>query len=381
MSTESGAEHDFDAADLGGGRKLPPLLFATSRDALGAKFGPERVAKLLDGLRAAGHSVVDTIPVGTLWAATAAAPIHAALARNPVEGVIILGGYDVMPAEVMDCIPYDIRRIIKPQVDPGDDFFVWSDDIYADTDGDNFAELPVSRIPDGNDFQLVTRALRAQPARHPHQRAGISNAYRPFAAGVFKQLPGAGKMVASEPFSTADHNWYSMCADRLYLVLHGGAENGARYCGQRKDESLVEAVNLEVVPETDGTIILSGVCWGALLVDQLPRDYSRGQLVTPRTADNSIALRFLRHGALAFVGTTGAHHSPITKPFQYLSGVLHRDFWAETVAGTAPAPALLRAKELFANGLPRFPVTPSTLPLYAQELKALRQFTCLGLGW
>jgi hypothetical protein len=366
---------DFDAADLGGGRTLPPLIFATSRLALATRYSAEPVDRLLDALRTAGHQVVDSLD-GTRPAREAAASVLDALGKGLANGVVLLGGYDVIPPDWIDCIPADMRLRVSSRVDPDDDFLVWSDDAYADTNNDTFAEHPVTRIPDGGDFRLLLRALRATNAPSSLEKAGIRNAYREFAQPIYARLPGTQAMERSEPY--ASHLAYPLVADRLYLMLHGRADDATRFWGETKSGGHLEAVNVNMVPTSAGSLVFSGACWGALIVEERARNYSPGLHLTPRTPSNSIALAFLAGGATAFVGSTGAHHSPLDKPYQYGSGVLHQDFWERSMAGDRPAVALFRAKEAFGNGLPHH---RSRLSDVALELKVLRQFTCLGLGW
>jgi len=366
---------DFDAADLGGGRTLPPLIFATSRTALEAKYGVEPVRQLLDALRTAGHQVVDSID-GTRPAREAVAPVLAALQKDQTDGVVLLGGYDVVPPNWVLCVPEDMRIKLDSRVDPDDDYVVWSDDAYGDTNDDTFAEHPVSRVPDGGEFGFMLRALRAANRPTGLEKAGIRNAYREFAQPIYARLPGGQAMERSEPY--ACHLPYPLTADRLYLMLHGRADDATRFWGETKSGGHLEAVNLDMIPRTAGNVVFSGACWGALIVEQRALNYSPGQRLTPRTPRNSIALAFIAGGATAFVGSTAAHHSPLDKPYQYGSGVLHQDFWGQSLAGDGPAVALFRAKEAFGNGLPHNRSRPSDVAL---ELKVLRQFTCLGLGW
>jgi hypothetical protein len=91
-----------------------------------------------------------------------------------------------------------------------------------------------------------------------------------------------------------------------------------------------------------------------------------------------MALSFLRRGALAFVGCTGAHYSPVDEPYDYFGGPMHRAFWTTIGAGEPPARALFAAKQEYARNLPHGLTRP--IPV-AVEYKTLRQFTCLGLGW
>ena len=99
----------------------------------------------------------------------------------------------------------------------------------------------------------------------------------------------------------------------------------------------------------------------------------------PRTVRSSIALAALRNGARAFVGSTGINYSPTQRPYDYFAAPLHTAFWRGINAGIAPARALLEAKHAFALGMPHIGRRGSLEE--AIEVKTLRQYTCLGLGW
>jgi hypothetical protein len=92
-----------------------------------------------------------------------------------------------------------------------------------------------------------------------------------------------------------------------------------------------------------------------------------------------MALSFLNRGARAFIGCTGTHYSPEGDDTTYYGAPLHLGFWQRYFAGSAPAQALFDAKTEYLRGIPhrktRDPVDT------AREMKILRQFTCLGLGW
>lgn len=57
---------------------------------------------------------------------------------------------------------------------------------------------------------------------------------------------------------------------------------------------------------------------------------------------------------------------------------MHDAFWAEIAAGHPPADALFRAKKKYLADWPHGLKDPFN---QAAEMKILRQFTCLGLGW
>src|SRR3546814_15732065 len=77
-------------------------------------------------------------------------PFDVARLASGSAGVVILGGYSVIPALSVDTLPPRIRRQIETArpADP-DTYGVWSDDPYGDLAGRGAPALPVYRIPDG----------------------------------------------------------------------------------------------------------------------------------------------------------------------------------------------------------------------------------------
>jgi hypothetical protein len=97
-----------------------------------------------------------------------------------------------------------------------------------------------------------------------------------------------------------------------------------------------------------------------------------------KTPNASMALSVLRRGALAYVGCTGAHYSPVDAPYGYFGGPMHRSFWKGIGEGRGPAQALFDAKAQYASEMPHGMNRPLEVAI---EYKTLRQFSCLGLGW
>jgi beta-lactamase superfamily II metal-dependent hydrolase len=361
---------------LAGGRPLPPLLFVTSSHALGPRIGTDAAARLVEALGRQGAALEDLPAESLTDAATAARSVQEALRRRrDLQGVVLIGGYDVLPSQRFDALDPELRAAVQEEVteDP-DDFLVWSDDVYADLDGNRFPELPVSRIPDGGSASLLWAALQAGPPSFERRRSGLRNSARPFAEQVFQRLPGPGDLLASTPVRF-DRDPPQLAAERVYLMLHGDHQDATRFWGEGEP---VEAVNVGLVPDAAGAVVFSGCCWGALPVVEPAVSAPLGEPVTPHNADSSIALRFLHGGANAFVGCTGAHYSPLKAPFSYFGGPLHEAFWSSLDAGQPPARALWEAKVAYLDKIPHGrPGTASR----AIEHKILRQFTCLGLGW
>lgn len=359
---------------IAGGRELPPLLFVTSRDALMANVGEAEASSALAAIRDAGLLLVDDLPVGDVQLALGT--VRGALQRNSeIEGVVILGGYDVVPARRLDVLPPRLRTQLGVTSDP-DDFVVWSDDAYGDREDDLIPELPVTRIPDGRAADLLFAQLRADDASRPAPRRGVRNVARPFAEEIFRHVPGDEGLFISKPTTYDFVPPPQLDADLVYLMLHGDFLDASRFWGEETVDNR-EAVNLTNIPGTGARVVFAGCCWGALIVDQ-PAIRTPRAPAAPRTLSASLALSFLQAGALAFVGCTGAHYSPTEEPFGYFGGPMHEAFWRHLAQGSPPAHALFRAKVEYVAGFPHGRTTPLQ---EAIEFKILRQYTCLGLGW
>lgn len=371
--------HETIAPDrfrLGDGRRLPPLLVVTSASALVRNIGRTESQSALRELRGSGVILYDTLPDGLRESAAAAALVRQQLQQHPeVEGVVLLGGHDIIPAQVLDCLPAEIRRGLPSSDDP-DEFIVWSDDIYGDREGDELPEVPVSRIPDGRSAELVLAQLQAGELP-PGERSGVRNVARPFAEQVFRGVSGTRPLLVSQP-TTFSNPAYDLETDRIYFMLHGDYVDATRFWGEGIANN-VEAVNLSNVPKGGGgRVVFAGCCWGALVADTPASSVVRNRPFGQRSADSSIALAFLKNGARAFVGCTGAHYSPVEAPYRYFGGPMHDAFWRRYHAGEPPAKALFNAKIEYFRGIPH---GQRGLLAQAIEYKMWRQYTCLGLGW
>lgn len=370
---------DLKPLNIAGGRKLPPLLFLTNKAALARNIGVAESTHVLKALRDGNHLLDDEIPVGEDGSSTRAGnAVRQLLERNPqVEGVVIIGGYDVVPSRRIDCLPKDLREAVKSNSDP-DDFIVWSDDFYGDRDGDGWPEVPVSRIPDGKLADLVFTAIQARnkpPGRS--QRRGVRNVARPFADNIFNILPGTEEIRVSGPLHFQSPPQYPLDGDHVYIMLHGDFIDSSRFWGEETENDF-EAVNIASIPEESGPVVFTGCCWGALTVDTPANRVLPNRPFGQKTPGSSIAMSFLLRGATAFIGCTGAHYSPIEEPYDYFGGPMHRAFWRAYKPGDAPAKTLLAAKTEYLREMPHKQTKPL---LQAIEYKILRQYTCLGLGW
>ncbi len=420
---------------LGAGRALPRLLFVTHRRALDARIGARGASAVIDLLhtandqrpRAQRHVIVEHLGVSLLDRPQVLAEVHAALRENAVEGVVLLGGYDVVPTMRFDCLPPWLRTWADAQpldADDADDWTVWCDDPYGDPLNTGLPEIPVTRIPDGCSMDLMLAALRA-PVATQVRRRGMRNVRRPFADEVFAELPGDASLLVSAPRHASGLAESALRGSHVYLMLHGRYDVGGALWGERQslasqaEESeageaaegdgtpsatesatvtvpldisvtfehrqiarvaagMVTAVECAHMPG-DGAVILSGCCWSAGVAASTARRWQRVGAPKARRAGNSIALAALRDGARAFVGSTGTNYSPLNRDDRFYCAPMHVEFWQQVVAGQAPARALLIAKHRYASGMPHG--RRDDWGSLAIEHKTLHQYTCLGLGW
>ncbi len=356
---------------LAGGRRLPKLLFVTRRSGLENNLGKLEAQAALQMVRDAGQTVLEIPNFGDPYA-----EVQKALGKD-IAGVVILGGYDILPARRLDALPASLRAQLGNTTSDLDNFIVWNDEAYGDRDLDKLPEVPVSRIPDAKSPRLVMAALAAGNPPSPPVRFGVRNSARPFAAGPYALLPGNATLLVSAPTTPTTIGAGNARGSHVYLMLHGSDVDATRFWGE-DGSGTVEAVNISDIPRALAGMVFTGCCWGALTVQTTAMNYVAGQPLGVRTPGASIALSYLHAGAKAFVGCTGTHYSPTVPPYEYFGGPMHEAFWKRYTQGMGPAEALFHAKIDYAQGLPHGQTSPTG---QAIEYKIWKQYTCLGLGW
>lgn len=355
---------------LGDGRQLPRLVFATDPDRLTLKIGAPATQQIVDSLRSGPHVFVTGSGDDLL------ARVRTAIKTDTaIKGVVLLGGYSVVPAQIISTLPAELADLKIPDRDR---LQVWSDDGYGDRDGDGVPELPVSRVPDGQSAAFLQGALRAAPQQTPRERSGIRNIRRPFANGVFGLLPGRRPLFTSAP-TPPDVPPFSLAGDVMYLMLHGMSSDTSVFTGEDDDGGYPVALSVNEVPNPCPPVVFTGCCYGALIAGRRARDAQPGAAIDDVLVRDSIALTCLERGANAFIGCTGVHYSPTQGTLTYFGEPMHRRFVEHVLSGKKPSEALWSAKVDYAAGIPHRPgARPEEI---AYEHKILRQFTCLGLGW
>jgi hypothetical protein len=360
------------------------MLFLTDTARLGDKIGPGVVATIVKAVKDGGYDICDVSRAG-LTTPRPAAEIREELRDHirdhvdeyPISQVVILGGYDVIPAHQIDAIapetPDATKRVLR--VEDPDGFIIWSDDPYVDVDNQGLPDLPISRVPDGHDALFTLSVLQATPPERP-VRHGIRNKFRPFVEPIFNTLPGTAPLFVSGPMDSSELTPNQLQAGLAYYMLHGRSDDARVFYGEKEPRVLVKALSLDLLPTEGIDVAVLGCCWGALSASTTGADWLPGQRITGRNPDQSIALALLEAGARAVIGCTGAHYSPPQSNPDGASGRLHRKLWENLNSGKSPARSLFDAKYDYADSLVKL-TDPKAL---AVAYKTLNQFTCLGLG-
>ncbi len=377
ISPSVGWEPDGGALGIAPGRSISKLLFVTDPERLVANIGRAEAKAALDGVLARGGRL-ETGPGDQLLD-----KVRRNLSDSKdVEGLVLLGGYDVVPPARRDVLGAELRDKLGTLVaKDADQFWIWSDSSYADLDGDAIAEIPVSRVPDALNATLFANALSAAPLKLG-ERFGVHNIARPFARDVWRDVSGTRNIEVCEFFGPEDVVAANMGASSHYYMLHGSEDDGSRFVGEneRGGQYPTAVTSAEIPSKFDG-LVFSGCCWGALIVKGKAVDHPSG-VPLPRLAGESIALSYLKAGALAFIGCTGSHYSgPSTDPDENYASRLHTSFWMNLPTSLgSPSRALFKAKREYAASIVSHGVGLNPVET-ARRLKNLAQFTCLGLGW
>lgn len=375
---------------LAGGRKLPPLLFVTTIEGL-AQFGVgERELRALLG---PSHHLAIVAPERTPEAAARALWEDAEIVRQASRfgGVVLLGGYDTLPARVIGSIDAELYTRLCRSGNLNDDedlYHAWNDDHFADPNGDGFPELPVSRISAGCDLARALRATAPPDAAARPLRLGIRIERFRYAESIYDRwgVTSSDPMLVLDRGAEAEIAARGLTADHLYLAMHGHPHDRSFF----KPFGTRERVTLAHVPAAaDGMIVFAGVCWSAQIARRAPLEVvaSPGGAITSHTPRDAIPLAFIDRGARAFIGFNAKHWVPLLEPYDYYGAPLHRLFWSNLFdRACPPARALFEARLAYIAGAPyrhpsRMAKGGASDRSIAKNMKDFWSVSCLGLGW
>lgn len=237
-----------------------------------------------------------------------------------------------------------------------------SDDPYGDLDGDQWTtpDLAVARIPSSDDATLLLTQLGNNVPPDGHGFALINQKRRVAGGAVIEAMnTGFGVDVAYSPPETPDEFAAGPGQDAryLYVLMHGigvitntwwadieswTPKNAADPIGEWTVEAYgPEPQRPSVVLQADigsNGVISVGACYGAWTLDTI-------RAPQHKTADNSLALHFLKSGARAFVADTHISYSWALgqSPLFGRTG-FETVFWKYVGSGWSPIDAFQQAK-------------------------------------
>ena len=289
------------------------LLVVTSKDRLKAKFGASGYEQIENAIMALNGRILD---VSSNDYGEIDRQVEA-VGRANISTILIVGGHDIVPFSTLP----------NPTKD-GD--ILYTDDVYGDFDHDanTIIDLPIARIPDGGDLNLVLTQL-GDSVSPISAGFALANSARPWAnkiADIF-----GSNTLWSLPALHSHIPLNDVQARNDYFMLHGGKNDTSIWWGC--EPTYPEAFKVYLADSRG--VILTGACYGAYVINKNP--------------SNSICLSFLKSGSTCFVGSTGINYSGKRGAgLTHYGGLFHNLFFTELSTGTAPMQAFYETKREYA---------------------------------
>jgi len=299
---------------------LPPYLVVThvgnlencvGKDTWWYQILPALRHRLLEEMEVLDLADLDGLSASPTWQEVdQAIEAFAGDKYEDIGAILIVGGPGVVPFAVVDNPVFESCKNSGTKAEDCDDRdIVYTDDVYADFDGDIIPDVPLARLPDGQDLALILGQLRRDP------RLDLEGAYTLGHHNREGEAQSIANMIGDSPDWSApdDHNDVNsddLEVQLLYFILHGSNRNTSTWWGEdpnkprptpmpsgptRYESTTALTVN-EATTDDEVGILLSNACYGAYLDGN-------------QTPGNSLALRFLKDNAQAFVGFTTMTYS------------------------------------------------------------------------
>ncbi len=363
-----GGGDQFDAV-VGSGVQSGPIPYASPSDVLvvtRASVLRQKLGQRADEVLAAAGRVGDLhdLEADGVTRETpdaALAEVHRLLRARTYKYLLIIGNDDAVPyIHVANPLADSEAEALKDWELPAD--WVPSDNLYTDLDGDRYGtpDLAVARIPSSDDAGLLLTQLSDIV---PPDGSGFAliNQERRSQAGIVVNAIGSMAQVrlSYSPPTEGDSFGQNLAASNsryLYVLLHGigvatdsWAANtvtwlplDARHPLDAEwsvaDASQVDGVTIASNPTSHGVVQI-GACYGAWTLDtaEAPRH---------KTADNDLALHYLRSGTRAYIADTHLSYSVPLGPSDTPSGRTGFEllFWKAVASGMTPIDAFQAAK-------------------------------------
>jgi len=337
------------------------VLVVTRAAVLRRELGPAADAVLAAAARVGDLRDLDAGGVIRDTPDAAGTEVQRLLRSRAYRYLLILGNDDAVPYfRVANPLAESERGALSEWELPAD--WLPSDDYYTDLDGDELGvpDLPVARIPSSDDAELLLTQLGTLVPPDGSAFA-LVNQERKSQAGVV--LGAVSPMVQvrlqySPPVAAADFgsNADAESARFLYILLHGigvltntwsantvawQPNDAANAVGAEwivHESTQLDAVTVETDPTSRG-VVQVGACYGAWTLDTV-------QAPVHKTADNNLALHYLKSGSRAFIADTHLSYSTLLGPNETPRGRTGFEllFWRGINGGLAPIDAFQAAK-------------------------------------
>lgn len=286
--------------------------------------------------------------------------VHRLLRAGTYEYLLIIGNDDAVPYfQLQNPMGDGETNALAGSGMPAD--WIPSDDPYTDMDADQLGmpDLAIARIPSSEDAQLLLAQLGEVVSPAGGAYAYLNQSWRA-ASGVVSEVMDDFVPVIeaySPPNNAARIAQVSEDNGRfLYVSMHGDGQVSDSFAAdvyawipREADldaewavERGAQIISMDVTNATaPGGVIKIGTCYGAWTIDTTFTGVG-----SQKTADNSIALAYLRSGTRAVVGETHLSYAiPIGTdgPYTAASGyeIL---FWRHLLSGRTPIDAFHQAK-------------------------------------
>jgi hypothetical protein len=291
----------------------------------------------------------------------AAGEVQRLLRLRPYRYLLIIGNDDAVPYfHAANPLAESEKGALSEWELPAD--WVPSDNFYTDLNRDDYGvpDLPVARIPSSDDADLLLTQLGDLVPPNGGAFA-LVNQERKSQAGVVIAAIDPKIQVRLEYAPPVDSSSFGSNSDArsaryLYILLHGigvltnawsantvawepsDAQNPLDKEWVVHESTQVDAVTAESDPVSRG-VVQVGACYGAWTLDTI-------EAPVHKTADNNLALHFLKSGARAFVADTHLSYSTLQGPDETPRGRTGFEilFWRGINAGLAPIDAFQQAK-------------------------------------
>jgi hypothetical protein len=271
--------------------------------------------------------------------------------------------------------------------------WVPSDDPYADLDGDEWGvpDLPIARIPSSDDAEVLLAQLRENLSPAGGAFALVNQKRRSQAGAVIEIIDDHMPVQTNYTPPTASTGipaTDASLARYTYILLHGIGVLTDEWSGDLVAWTPVDLADLNgpwtvkwggqlagmSVPfaGSPGGVVNIGACYGAWTLDTI-------QAPQKKTAENSLALRYLRSGTRSFIADTHISYSavivdpnvPVARTgFETL-------YWRAMLEGASPIDAFHAAKVGIAAALDQA-LAAGNIEVAELDLKTLRIMIYLG---